>query len=698
MGVKGDGERSKAANLRRRAGERLREATPAGPPPRAADEMLRLIHELQVHQIELELQNEELRQARDESEELVERYTDLYDFAPIGYFTLDPVGTILAANLTAASLLGIERSRLIGRRFGLIVAAPERPAFGVFLDAVFTGGGKEVCETALLSEGTFPPVVQIAASVTASGQECRLAAIDITGRRQAEDALRESEDRLYRLAAMAIDAIIMLGELGTVTFCNAAAEKMFGYPAGGLTGANFQGLFVPGQLVATAKEAIAPFEDLFSEPAPGSSRDRTGIRRDGTRFPLELSISGMKLRDSWHAIAILRDTTGRKTLEAQLLQAQKMETIGLLAGGIAHDFNNILNVIIGYGSLFDVQMSADDPLRKNLGEIMAAAQRGANLTRSLLDFARKQPINPLPTRLHDILGRSQKSLERVIGEDIRLEVACSEEGLNVTVDGAQIEAVLTNLATNAKAAMPDGGTLSILCTLVELDADFIRLHGFGRPGHFALVSVADTGIGMDRETTRRVFEPFFTTKVLGKGTGLGLSSVYSIVKQHDGYVDVGSELGVGTTFRVYLPLTSAEVDPGEQVTESASEGGTETILLAEDDDAVRNLTAWALTRFGYRVITATDGENAVTQFLAHRESIQLLLFDMIMPNRNGKEAFDEIRQLSPGVRVLFMSGYTADILDKTDLDVGLEFIAKPFSSADLKRKVRETLDREGPRR
>ena len=698
MGIDRDKSPWEAAGLRSRAEERVSDQMRAGPEHRTADETQRLLHELQVHQIELEMQNEELRRSRDEVEELLERVTDLYDFAPVGYLTLDREGTIRGANLTATRLFGIERSRLIGRHFGQLLAPTERPAFSDFLDTVFADHGREVCEVALRSESGPPLIVEIAASSTPSRQECRLAMLDVTARRQAEGALRESEDQLFRLAEMAVDAIVMLDDAGTVTFCNPAAEGMFDYPPGALVGRSFQGLFVPEPLVGATEQGFARFTEDGCGPARRPTREVVGLRRDGREFPLELSVSGLKLKETWHAIAILRDTTERKSLEAQLLQAQKMETIGLLAGGIAHDFNNILNVIMGYGSLFELRMRSDDPLRSNLGQIMAAAERGANLTRSLLSFARKQAINPRTTRLQDIISRVRAFLVRVIGEEIRFETGCSDEDLVVTVDEGQIEQVLTNLATNAKAAMPGGGTLTIACSSVEIDADFIRLHGFGRPGRFALVSVTDTGVGMERETIRRIFEPFFTTKTPGQGTGLGLSIAYGIVKQHDGFIDVASEPGMGTTFRIYLPLATAAVGPQERATESAVQGGTETVLLAEDDDAVRALTQRVLTQMGYRVIATRDGASAVAAFAEHRDSVQLLLFDVIMPNKNGWEAWTEIREHSPRMRVLLMSGYTADIINRDDLDVGIGFIRKPFTTMELTSKVRETLDMEGPRR
>jgi len=379
-------------------------------------------------------------------------------------------------------------------------------------------------------------------------------------------------------------------------------------------------------------------------------------------------------------------------LEAQLRQLHKMEAIGTL--GIAHDFNNILNVIVGYGYLSESKMDENDPQLRNLQQILAAADRGANLTKSLLNFSRKNLINPRPTDVSRIIRDVDKFLTMVIGEDVRLATVSAENALMVNADSGQIEQVLMNLATNARHAMPHGGTLSITSEAFTINPEFIKAHGFGEPGDYALISVTDTGTGMAPETAARIFEPFFTTKTMGKGTGLGLSIVYSLVNQHKGYIEVASEPGKGTTFRIYLPLTQGDQTLEEQMPVSLPRRGTETILLAEDDEAVRSLTEQVLTEFGYRIISAVDGQDAVQKYLANKDSIQMLLFDLIMPNRNGKEAYDEIRKVCPGVRILFMSGYTADIIDTKNLEDGAEIIEKPFSSNDLARKVRTLLDSE----
>jgi two-component system, cell cycle sensor histidine kinase and response regulator CckA len=321
--------------------------------------------------------------------------------------------------------------------------------------------------------------------------------------------------------------------------------------------------------------------------------------------------------------------------------------------------------------------------------------------RSLLAFGRKQIIDPRPLKINDVVISVEKILHRVIGEDIELRAGLSDQDTIVMADSGQIEQILMNMATNARDAMPGGGCLNISTGLTEIDEEYISIHGYGKPGKYALLSVSDTGAGMDKNTRERVFEPFFTTKEVGKGSGLGLSMVYGIVKQHNGYINCYSSPGQGTTFKIYLPLFLSEKDVqplGQDIPslKQATEG-TETVLVAEDDASLRIFIKKMLEEFGYTVIDAVDGADAVQLFAEHREKIKLLLFDIIMPRKNGKAAYEEIKQLSPDIRVLFMSGYTADIMHQRGiLDKELEFILKPVSPTGLLHKLREVLDKETP--
>jgi signal transduction histidine kinase/CheY-like chemotaxis protein len=382
----------------------------------------------------------------------------------------------------------------------------------------------------------------------------------------------------------------------------------------------------------------------------------------------------------------------KEKLNAQLLQAQKMEVVGQLAGGVAHDFNNILAAMIGYGHILKMKLKEEDPLRRYADNILSLSDRAANLTQSLLAFSRKQIINPRPVSINEIIKRIEYLLSRIIGEAIKLQTMFSEEELIVMADPGQIEQVLMNLASNARDAMPEGGVLTIVTEKIAIDEEFIKEHGFGKEGESALIAVTDTGAGMDRETREKIFEPFFTTKEVGKGTGLGLSMVYGVVEQHEGHINVYSEPGSGTTFRIYLPLIEAKIEKVKPEVIQSVERGTETVLLAEDEEAIREFIKKLLEGYGYKAITAASGQEAIDEFKAHKDEIQLLLFDVIMPNRNGREAYEEIKKISPDIKVLFMSGYPADIIHKHDIiENGFGYIEKPVSPTKLLRKIREAL-------
>jgi len=392
---------------------------------------------------------------------------------------------------------------------------------------------------------------------------------------------------------------------------------------------------------------------------------------------------------------LIKDITERKRLEDQLRHAQKMEAIGTLTGGIAHDFNNILTAITGYGSLLKMRMGKDEPQTHNVEQILFLAEKAANLTGSLLAFGRKQVSRPKRLNLNETINRTAKILMRLIGEDIELKTILTDKELPVMADSGQIEQVLMNLCTNARDAMPDGGSLTIETEIMEMDSEYTRVHGYGSPGTYLLLSVTDTGMGMDEKTKEMIFEPFFTTKGLGEGTGLGLSMVYGIIKQHNGYINVQSELGEGARFNIYLPVVkSVEAEENKDTETVAPVRGTETILLAEDELFLREVTKEMFEEYGYKVIDAVDGEDAIDKFMRNRDDIHLILLDAIMPKKNGKEVYLEIRKIRPDIKTVFLSGYSADIIqNKWIHEEGLTLISKPISPAELLKKIREVLDR-----
>jgi len=393
--------------------------------------------------------------------------------------------------------------------------------------------------------------------------------------------------------------------------------------------------------------------------------------------------------------ALKRAEDDRKKLEEQLQQSQKMEAIGQLAGGIAHDFNNILTAIIGYSEIISMRIGKESPLRHFIEQVLASSGRATELVNGLLAFSRKQVLHPKPVDLCEIAQGFRKMLGRIIREDIEFMTKVFEKELVVMADKGQIEQVLMNLVTNAKDAMPQGGRLSVEVSPVFMDSEFVHTHGLGEPGHYACISVTDTGCGMDEETQKKIFEPFYTTKEVGKGTGLGMAIIYGIVKQHNGYINVYSEPGTGTTFRVYLPLLEEEKnDLQDTLNAEPPEGGTETILLVEDDETVRELHRMILEEAGYTVIEAIDGQDALTKFTEYRSAIDMLATDVIMPKIDGKSLYQQIQMLRPEMKVLFMSGYTKEIvIEKGILEDESNFISKPVTSSDLLIKVRNILGR-----
>ncbi len=398
-----------------------------------------------------------------------------------------------------------------------------------------------------------------------------------------------------------------------------------------------------------------------------------------------------------HFIAIKEDITERKQLEGQLQHAQKMDAIGQLAGGIAHDFNNILTAIIGYASIIQLKLSGDSPLKKHAAQIAATAERGANLTQGLLAFSRKQSSNPVIVDLNEIISRVHQLLLRLISEDIHLEINLEHKGLPVLADSGQIEQVLMNLSTNARDALEQGGSIVITTEAVTIDTDFVLAKGFGKPGRYALLTFYDNGSGMEAKIVEHIFEPFYTTKELGKGTGLGLSIIYGIIKKHNGYIQCHSTIGLGTTFRIYLPLLdSLPVIPKEKVLEKERDSrGKDCVLLAEDNESIRTVVRETLEEFGYSVIEAVDGEDALEKFREHSARISLVLLDVIMPKINGREAYDAIIRIAPDMRILFCSGYSEDVaMNQVGLDEGMFYLSKPFTPKELLMKIREVLDNE----
>ena len=502
--------------------------------------------------------------------------------------------------------------------------------------------------------------------------------------------LRDSERKYRTLFEESKDVLYVCTPEGNFLDINAAGVELFGYDSK----EEMININIAQDLFVNFQERNACVQIIRGN---GFVKDYEAVmkRKDGTHV-IVLVTAVSDCDESGKIVAyrgIIKDITEWKRLEQQLFQAQKMEAVGQLAGGIAHDFNNILTAIIGYGNLLKAHLEDGLPA-KYLNYILESADRAAKLIQDLLAFSRRQMISPRLVDLNTVIESVQNILSRLIGEDIELSVQLCDGMLPVIADSTQIEQVLLNLATNARDAMSEGGSLFISTELTNIDERFIKTYGYGRAGEYALITVSDTGSGIDQKIKEKIFEPFFSTKEVGKGTGLGLSMVYGIVKQHNGYINVYSEAGRGTTFRIYLPSMREESHKEKEPDATDLKGGTETILLAEDDFPVKKYIRELLEGVGYTVIEAGDGKEVLEVFSKYKDTIKMLILDLIMPKMNGKEVFAAIRELNPQVKALFISGYSADILhQKKIVEDGYDVISKPVSSAKLLTKVREVLEK-----
>src|SRR5579863_7377539 len=510
--------------------------------------------------------------------------------------------------------------------------------------------------------------------------------------RSVQENLRRSELNFRSLVTNAPYGICRCDATGKVLDANPAFLEMLGYSVPeDLVGQHIHSLY------ADAEQWFV-LADFLKSPSPFKGLTAEWKRKNQTTTVVRVSGRSVANGRSGGVVFELfaEDVTERRVLEQQLRQSQKMEAVGRLAGGIAHDFNNLLMVISGYTEFLLERLGAEPHLRGPAQEIASAAERASSLTRQLLAFSRKQMLAPRIVNLNVIATENLKMLNRMIGEDIDLVMLPSSNLWSIRADAGQIEQVIMNLAVNARDAMPSGGKLTIETSNVTLDEDYARIHSPLKPGDYVMIAISDTGAGMDAETQSHIFEPFFTTKGT-KGTGLGLSTVYGIVKQSGGYIWVYSEVGKGTTFKIYLPRVAApspQVAPVVAVVETGTvEAGKETILLVEDESNLRYLARQYLEKQGYRVIEAADGAVAMQIAVAHEGIIHLLLTDVIMPGMNGRELAQRISEIRPNTKVLYMSGYTENVVGHNGmLDTGVRLLQKPFNLRDLKRMVREVLD------
>ncbi len=816
-----------AIELQNRAEEIARQKS-AGAPDNTREsgpeETLRIHHQLQVHQIELEMQNEELRRTQKVLDTSRARYFDLYNLAPVGYCTISEKGLILEANLTVANLLNVTRAELIKQPITRFILTEDQDLWYLHRKQIFETGEPQTCElrmarkdsppfwarmeaTAAQDENgktvcrvvisdiskdkqavdalifaraqliaileSIPAVVNIIDPQTheilfmnkyaidlygldGTGKQCYevfhnyqtpcafcnnlelfkkgesekiqwenyskafdryfmttnrlirwpdrrkvkfILSIDITERKQAEEALRQSEEDYRQLFEVGSDAIFLIdNETGNILQANSAACKIYGYSSEELlTMKNTDLSAEPEQTRKISREILPVAEQMVTVPL------RRHRSKNGKCFPVEITARSFLREGRPVHIAAIRDISERKRaeeehekLQARLNQAQKMESVGRLAGGVAHDFNNMLSVIIGNTELVMDKTAPGDSLHNLLQEILNAAKRSTEITRQLLAFARKQIISPKALDLNETVEGMLKMLRRLIGEDINLTWLPAMNLWPVRMDPSQIDQILANLCVNARDAITGVGNLIIETENVCFDESYcVGQDGFV-PGDYVLLAVSDNGCGMDKKTLSNLFEPFFTTKDVDKGTGLGLAMIYGIVQQNKGFINVYSEPEKGTTFKIYLPRyqVAPETIPKKKDPETSNARGSETILLVEDDPAILKITSLMLDRLGYTVLTAISPGDAIRLAGAHAGRIDLLVTDVVMPEMNGRDLAKQLTALYPNLKILFMSGYTANVIAHHGvLDTGVHFVHKPFTIRDIAGKVRQALER-----
>ncbi len=522
---------------------------------------------------------------------------------------------------------------------------------------------------------------------------------DITERKQSEESLRISEEKYRDIFERAMEGIYQTNLEGKFINANPSFAKMLGYDS-------------PQELIDSVSDIneqvmVHPEDTLVFKDTIDNYGAITGFEIEvykKDRSICWISINAVGIKDNDGKILYFegkaQDITKNKKaeeervkLQSQLQQAQKMEAIGTFTGGVAHDFNNILSVLMGYASLLQMEIDKDNPLRIYADQLVSSTKKAADLTQSLLAFSRKQPVNLKPLKLNELIGGTEKLLKRLLTEDIALKKNLSPDEITVMGDASQIDQILFNLATNARDAMPNGGIIFIETKLIKVEGEYIHITGGDKSGTYALLSFSDTGTGIDKKIKDQIFDPFFTTKEVGKGTGLGLSTVYGIVKQHGGFINVYSELDKGTAFHIYFPAAPVTFEEEKPAVVPASQG-KERIIIAEDNEAVRLLMKKILTKFGYTIIEAFDGQDAIQKYKNNKD-IDLMILDSVMPKKNGREVYDEIVKINPDIKVLFTSGYTRDIiLDKGIEEKEVDFISKPITPNELLEKVRYVLDRE----
>lgn len=638
-----------------------------------------------------------LERAEKSWQEVEERYQRLSEVTREGIILHDK-GVLVDINFAFAKMLGYEIEEILGKNLLDILILPGNR--DIALKKAVAGYNKPYEILAQRKDGTVLPVEMESREVHYQDAIFGVTSIkDITERKKAEDILRESEEKYRSLVENVPDIIYTIDKNGHFTSINEYGLKLLGYQQDELIGQHIVKVIHPDDVEMTLQVSEKAVFSKKQKPHDHMFRLLTRDRRS-----IWISVNSRMIFDEngnfLQEQGVARDITEHKKLEEKFYQSQKLDAIGKLAGGVAHDFNNLLTVICGYTDIILSSLETDNTLRDAVQEIKQAGKRAALLIDQLLSFSRKQIRQPKVLNLNNLVMNTEKMLQRLIGDDIELVTFWDKDLWNIKADPGQMEQIILNLAINARDAMPEGGKLTIETGNVYLDSKYNPLLEVN-PGNYAMIAISDTGSGMDQEVIPHIFEPFFTTKEKGKGTGLGLSTVYGIVKQSEGYIFAYSEVDKGTILKIYFPrLEEAQLEwAGETTNEESSIaehfGGSETILLAEDDKLVCNFIKRILEKYGYIVLTAHNGEEALQTAKDYQKNVQFLVTDVVMPKMSGKELAEKLTNHYPQMKVLFLSGYAENtIVHHGVLDEGINFLQKPFSTESLLRRIRKSLDDE----
>jgi PAS domain S-box-containing protein len=617
-----------------------------------------------------------------------------------GVILIDSGGRVLLFNPACEKLFQYTAAEVIGNNVKMLMPAHYRDEHDRYVDNFNRTGERKIIGIGREVVGqrkdgsTFPMDLSVGEAKQEGGAIFVGIIHDLTERERTERALRESAARLRAVVDTAVDGVILIDARGNVLMFNPACEKLFHYAAGEVIGKNVK-ILMPASYRAEHDGYIKNYRETGHPKIIGIGREVTGQRKDGTTFPMDLSVGEAKQEGESIFVGIIHDLTDRKRTEEQLVQAQKMEMVGQLSGGIAHDFNNLLTVIVGNAEFLGDQLKSREDLRRLADDIGRAGERGAELTQRLLAFSRRQTLRPIAIDCNELLGSVHKLLSRTLREDIEINTAF-EAGLHPAyADSGQLESAILNLSLNAQDAMTSGGRLSITTANASLDGQYQSLHPEVRPGEYVLIAVTDNGEGMPKSVLDRVFEPFFTTKEVGKGSGLGLSMVYGFIKQSNGHVSIYSEPGLGTTVRMYLPALMSKVleEPARsRVKHDDAPSGREAVLVVEDDPFVRSHAIRSLESLGYLVTAAVDGNDAL-QKLGTDIHIDVLFTDIVMPGGfNGWELAERARQTRPDLRVLLTSGYALEtLITHKRLRDHDAILTKPYRKVELARRLRDVL-------